>query len=284
MQPIPFERLLLATEHTEFDRGAEAVAFALALHGRLRLTAVLPMVSNAEFETAAPAQAARADDEAGLRRASLADYAAAAGVELDVRIRRGDEPHAEILAQARELPADLLVIRRRGKRGLLANMLVGEMVSRVVTHAPCNLLIASRSARLWRRGVLAAVDAQAGARDIHVAIQAARLARAFALPLRIVTVVAAPAQREAAQALMAQMEPDLKAILGAASLLNTDIREGRAHDQLLSAAAHHGDDLIVIGRHTSTPRLGRARIGDTLHEVIGHAECPVWICAPAPGA
>lgn len=155
-------RLLLATEHSEFDAGAEAVAFALAARAGGQLHAVLPLVSNAEFEASAPALAARADDEVAARREHLVATAAAAGVTLEVNVRRGAEAHAQILAQAREDAADLLVIRRRGKRGLLARLLVGEMVGKVLAQAPCNVLVAPRSAGPWQRGVVVAVgDAQA---------------------------------------------------------------------------------------------------------------------------
>jgi nucleotide-binding universal stress UspA family protein len=155
-------RLLLATEHSEFDAGAESVAFALAARADGRLHAVLPLVSNAEFEASAPALAARADDEIAARRERLVAAAAAAGVALQVNVRRGTEAHAEILAQAQEDAADLLVIRRRGKRGFLARLLVGEMVGQVLAQAPCNVLVAPRSATVWQRGVVVAVgDAQA---------------------------------------------------------------------------------------------------------------------------
>lgn len=156
------QRLLLATEHSEFDAGAESVAFALAARAGEPLHAVWPLVSNAEFEASAPALAARADDEIAARRQRLVAAAAAAGVTLRVTVRRGAEAHAEILAQAREDAADLLVIRRRGKRGFLARLLVGEMVGKVLAQAPCNVLVAPRSARLWQRGVVVALaDAQA---------------------------------------------------------------------------------------------------------------------------
>ena len=43
-----FARLLLATEHTEFDTGAETLALALAQRCLLPLTMVLPLLSNPE--------------------------------------------------------------------------------------------------------------------------------------------------------------------------------------------------------------------------------------------
>jgi len=145
--------LLLATEHTEFDRGAEALAFALAHRHAVPLPVVLPVASNPEFEAVAPELAARADAAAAARLEDLARAAAQVGVTLVPEVRHGPEPYAEIVAEARERQAELIVIRRRGRRGLLANLLIGEMVSKVVAHAPCIVLIAPREARLWRQGI-----------------------------------------------------------------------------------------------------------------------------------
>jgi nucleotide-binding universal stress UspA family protein len=150
-------KLLLATEHSEFDAGAERLAFMLAARAGGALSAVLPLATNPEFEVSAPALADKADAEVAVRREHLVAAAAALGVVLDVVVRRGAEPHAGIVAEAREQAADLLVIRRRGKRGLLARLLVGEMVSKVLAQAPCDVLVTPRSAALWQRGVLVAV-------------------------------------------------------------------------------------------------------------------------------
>ena len=43
----PYGRILLATEHTEFDAGAERVAFDLALRWSTPLSAVELLVTNA---------------------------------------------------------------------------------------------------------------------------------------------------------------------------------------------------------------------------------------------
>ena len=141
----PFERLLLATEHTEFDRGAETIAFALAARCGLPLAGVMPLVSNAEYEAQMPALAARADAEAGARADAVEAEAQRAGVALTLRVRRGDEPFEQIVAEARERGADLIVARRRGRRGFLAKLMFGEMVGKVVAHAPCSVLLCPRT-------------------------------------------------------------------------------------------------------------------------------------------
>ena len=271
-----FTRPLLATEHGEFDTGAETLAFAFAQHCRLPLAGVLPVVSNPEFEMVAPQLAAKADAEAAAKRQHLATLAQAQGVTLDLRARHGPEAWQEIVDEARERGADLIVIRRRGKRGLLANLLVGEMVSKVVAHAPCSLLIAPRDARLWTRGVLVGIDPQAP--DAGALVQAAQLARDFGLSLHLVCVAAGDATREAAaQALAA-------AVATARQLhdrVDGEVATGRPHQALIDAARARGADLLMVGRHGGTP-LARAWIGGTAQKVIGLANCPVLVHVSNP--
>jgi nucleotide-binding universal stress UspA family protein len=196
-----FAQPLLATEHTEFDDGAETLAFALARHWRLPLAAVLPLLSNPEFEAVAPQLAARADAEAAAKRQSLSSRARAEGVAFELQVRRGSEPHVEIVEAARERASDLIVIRRRGKRGFLAKLLVGEMVGKVVANAPCSVLIAPRAARMWSQRVLVGIDPQTP--DRLLLARAAALAVDCALPLRVVCVAAHEAARAPADQTLA---------------------------------------------------------------------------------
>ena len=240
-----FSRLLLATEHGEFDTGAEAVALTLARRCGLPLAAVLPVLSNPEFEAVAPQLAERADAEAAIRRQSLQALALAADVPLQVQVRRGAEPFAEIVNEARRHGADLLIIRRRGKRGLLAKLLVGEMVSKVVAQSPCSVLVAPQGAQMWARGVLVCVDPQAP--DATLQSVATTLASECALPLHL----------------------HLHALAA-----GTDAQA--AAQQVLTAARAQGADLIMLGRDSGS-RPGRAWAGAVTQKVIGLAECPVLV-------
>lgn len=271
-----YQRLLLATEHGAFDSGAEALAPALAQRCGLPLAAVLPLTSNAEFEALAPQWAARADAEASLKREDLLAQAAAAGVDLTVHVRRGPEPYAEIVEQARELGSDLIIIRRRGQRGLLANLLVGEMVSKVVAHAPCSVLVAPRGSHLWQRQVLAALDPVAPVEGL--VDRAVALAAACGLPLHLVCVATADARLAAAESTLAAAETLARQ---AGVSVGTELRRGRVHQALLDAAAASASDLIVMGRHGRDP-LPRAWIGGVAQKVLGLAACPVLVHVPSP--
>jgi nucleotide-binding universal stress UspA family protein len=252
---VPYTRVLLATEHTEQDVGAEAVALALAGHDAVHLAAVLPVTFNAEFETLAPELAARADAQAHARLQALSAEASRAGVALEVVVRRGEDPAFEIVAEARERDAELLVTRRRGRRGLIANLLVGEMVSRVLAHAPCSVLVCPREARPWQRGVLMGIDPQAP--SLALVQRAAATAAAGGLPLHVCSVAPNEAARPAAAR---ALEGALVQARAACPQATGVVRVGRPHQELIAAATDAGADLLVIGRHGRTV-LGRAWIG-----------------------
>lgn len=267
-----FQHLLLATEHTEFDAGAEQLAMALARRCELPLSGVLPLVSNPEYEALAPELAARADLQAAARIAELHETALDQGVHLDLQARRGPEPYREIVDEARTRGSDLLVIRRRGQRSFLANLLLGEMVSKVVAHAPCSVLIVPREARMWSRRVL--VAAEPTAQGLRIAALAMAVAAECRLPLSVVSVCTdAPAARAAA-------EDFVRGAVARARQAGLDatgaVLDGKPSASILQAAQDSGADLLVIGSRGDA-HIGRALIGGVAQKVIGLASQPVLI-------
>ena len=268
-----FARPLLATEHTEYDSGSEPLAIALAAKCGAPLAIVLPLLSNPEYEEVAPQLAQRAEAEAAVKLQALRQMALAAGVAVELHARRGPEPYREIVDEARERGSDLIVIRRRGKRGLLANLLVGEMVRNVVAHAPCSVLVTPRGAPMWSRRVLVALDPHTS--DLTPVTTAAAIAAVCALPLTVVCVTgpAADAMEQAEKALQRAWS----AARGFGIAVDGLVRIGRPHEQLIASAKQTGADLLVIGRH-GDDSLSRAWLGGVAQKVIGLAEVPVLVC------
>ena len=266
-----FTHLLLATEHSEYDTGAEAMAFALAKRCQLPLATVLPLVSNPEFEAVAPQIAARAEREAAVKIAQLRAQAQAVGVSIDLQLRRGEEPYQEIVDEAIAQASDMIIIRRRGKRSFLANLLVGEMVSKVVAHAPCHVLIVPREARMWQHRVLVAAEPTAQGRQIVVT--AVAVAAQCDLPLHIVSVVAAEILQSQANAFVAEMT-NLAQAQGVPAQGETKI--GNPYKEILATRIACQADLIVMGSRGEAS-LGRALIGGVAQKVMGLSEHPVLV-------
>ena len=274
MAPPPFTRVLLATEHTEFDVGAEAVALELAGRWKLPLLAVLPLVTNPEYEVAAPAHARAAEQAVAARADALHAAAAAAHVELALAIRRGDEPYREIVAEARARGADLVIARRRGRQSFLSRMMVGEMVGNVVREAPCSVLLVPRACRMWSTTVVAAVDATPAAAT--VVAHAAAVAAVDDLPLVIASVAAhdTPAARS---------ETDAAASAAVAvarrggRVAQAVVAAGPPAERIAAIARESGAGLVVVGRGGSHSALRRMVFGGTARQVAGLVACPVLV-------
>ncbi len=266
-----FSRLLLATEHTDYDAGSEAMGLALAQRCQLPLATVLPLVSNPEYEALAPQIAMQAEREAAKKIAALHAMASVQGVCIDLRLRRGEEPYQEIVAEATALGSDMIIIRRRGKRGFLANLLVGEMVSKVVAHAPCHVLIVPRQAHMWQQRVLAA--AEDSAQDRQIVSIAAAVAAQCALPLTVVCVVAAHNLRTQAEVFVAEMVR-LAELQGVAT--QAEVRVGKPYEEIAAAGQACQADLVVMGSRGEA-RLGRSLVGGVAQKVIGLSEVPVMV-------
>lgn len=243
MSTYPFNRILLATEHTEFDTGAERIAFAMAKRCGAPLRVVVPIVSNPEYEAEMPDLALRYDREAAKKIEALRNDAQAAGVQLDVQVRRGPEPAREIIAEATESQADLIVIRRRGKPGFLSKLLMGEMVSKVIRDASCGVLTVPRAAQFWSRGVLAAVGDTPDAKNI--ATVAAEVAKACDLPLTIASAAPDEQSRSRIESLNTLNVALASAIT---SKVKGRVTVGKPAEQTVAAAKETAADLVVIGR------------------------------------
>ena len=243
MNKYPFNRILLATEHTEFDTGAERLAFAMAQRCGVPLRVVVPLLSNPEFEAEMPDLALRAEQDIAEKIARLREQAASLGIELDVHVRRGSELHAEIVAEANESKTDLIVIRRRGKPSFLAQLLVGEMVSRVIRDASCSVLLVPRAAQFWNKRVLAAVGDTPAAGNISRT--AGSIAGICALPLTVLSVAS-----DQASLVKTQSFNTLNVALasGAGVKAKGEVRIGKLVEQTVAAVRENEADLVVIGR------------------------------------
>jgi nucleotide-binding universal stress UspA family protein len=224
--PANVRRIVLATEGTEFDVGAEHAAIVLAQRLAADLMAVLPLASNPEYLSAEPELALQAEQRAANALSALRTSAAAQGVGLRTTIRGGDVLWREIVETAAD--ADLLVTRRVGKRGFLARLLVGEMVSQVAAHARCPvLMVPATVTALWsdRVHVVAAAPSDA---SIALATVLARTTAASIAPVEDMGQLAAVAARagakdllviglSAAQIVAGRLVKDVEAAIGAAA-------------------------------------------------------------------
>ena len=111
--------------------------------------------------------------------------ATAAGVTCESHLINGQSVSQAIVDLADRVKADLIVMGRRGRRGL-ARMMLGRATSRVLGQAHCNVLVVPRAARVEARYMVLATD---GSRPAEAAaVTATRLSQLCKTPVTVVSV------------------------------------------------------------------------------------------------
>jgi sulfate permease, SulP family len=247
------QRLMLATDGSEFARVPTDIAVALAARFAVTLDVVTVVASEADEE---PGQA---------RLAAAAHEARVAGVVTEEIVRIGKSPVQEVVAAAKAANTNILIIGRRPPRGDLKEKLVGDIAGQLVAQADSHVLIAGWQATMWQKRILLASDGS----DFSdtVAEQAAQIAKATGTPMTIVAVAEAGRSREAAEEDVARKAALMK-LEGIAC--DTLVVEGTPCREITDVAIRIGADLVVVGNR----RRKLSRVAD---QVIGNLECAVLL-------
>jgi nucleotide-binding universal stress UspA family protein len=272
--PTP-RRILLATQWTDFDAGAERLATELARKLGTPLSVVVPLLSNPEYEVVAPELAAEAEAKAARGAAEFSQRAHSAAVPVEVHFLRGAEPWRDIVDEARAENADLLVTRRRGHRGFLRRLRVGDMVRQVAAHARCPTLMVPRAAQLPAQRVLTAIDVST-AFD-HVVQAAAAMAAALDLPMELLVIVRSGSATAAGSAAL-QRATHVASAVGVQC--RGSVLSGQAVALVPERMSEVRADLLVTG--IPPEQAAHGRLGDAVETLVAEVSCPTLLVgAPA---
>jgi nucleotide-binding universal stress UspA family protein len=268
-----FDKVLICTDGSDFSAGAVRVGVALAQKSGARAIAMSMVRTNPEYEALAPQLVAEAGAQARGNVAVVQAEAEAAGVACTPLVVSGDDPPHEIIARAASLDVDLVVMGRRGRRGL-ARLMVGDATAKVAGLAKCSVLVVPQAAAMWHGRVLLATD---GSRcSDAAAVAALAVARCCAVP---VTVVGALVPSHNA----ARLQEGREAVARTVELLRNEGIDvegiecaGEADEVIITTCRDRAADLIIVGSHGRTG-LGKVLIGSVSERVIGKAACAVMV-------
>lgn len=266
-----FERIMLATDGSEFAAGAERVALEMVerMGGLLQIASVV--ITNDQAEVIAPDMIQKAEEEAQAIVARVYEQAVQRGIAAETFVRRGIDPHSEITTAAEEHVSDVIVMGRRGKRGLLRRML-GDATAQVIGKARCNVLMVPEQAGYWRKRILLATD---GSRfSDAAAVSAAKIASLCRLPVTVISVVRESFNEERA----AQAEEAATRVAGhlAERGIEADkvVLRGDPGKLISETATARDADLIVVGTHGRTG-WERVLVGSVTENVVNETNLPV---------
>jgi nucleotide-binding universal stress UspA family protein len=214
--------------------------------------------------------------------------AEAAGVEIaGVHIFEGNAAE-EIVRHAEETGYDYIVLGRRGE-GLAMRFRLGSTTHKVVTYAPCPVVVVPRredpESDLGR--ILVAVDGsessdKALARAIELAAAWERSLHVVAVAERLPAYVTTSGEADVATE---HQRRNLSRVLEKAGdrarasgveVEATHLLDGNPADAIVGLAEKMGYDFIVLGRR-GQGLSRRFRLGSTTHKVISYAPCMVVV-------
>ena len=264
------DRLLLATDRSTFSEGAvrEAINFAKRCSSWLYVMSV--MESNPEYETIGANVFEKEEKEALAYLEAIKTRAVHEGVSCYTILREGATPHQLITGEAVERKADMIVIGRRGRSGLM-KVLMGNVAAKVIGHAPCKVLVVPRAARIECRNILVATDGSA--HSMAAAAEAIGIAkRSGGNIIAVSTMYVQEGFEEAKANVGAVVEMARKEGIPVEALTPA----GRSHEVIVETAGGRGVDLIVMGAYGKTG-LKKILMGSSTEKVIGHANCAVLV-------
>ena len=261
-----FERFLVASDGSEFSAAAvrEAIGMARKCNAQLNvmsLVATGESILKQEMETSQQ------------HLDGIKERATALGVACDTHLIHGQTVDREIVDLADQLKVDLIVMGRRGRRGL-ARLMLGHATAQVIGMAHCNVMVVPRAARVEGRHIVLATD---GSRFADAAAVTTTSMAGFCKAKSTVVSVTTPGygqenRQEAEQVVQRIVEHMKSEGIDAEGL----VLDGRPDELIVAAARDRDADLIVTGSHGRTG-FERVLLGSTTERILNETDCAVLV-------
>jgi SulP family sulfate permease len=258
------QRLMLATDGSEFSHAPEEIAIRLARSFGVTLDLMTSVESSDD------------DEIAQVRLSQVERKAQEAGVACETIVRHGKNLVEQIVSAAAAADANILVIGRHPPRGGMKERLVGEIALQIILRSPCHVLVANWQAHPCRSRILMATDgSQISSTVAEVTAQIAKVAH---LPVTVLAAASSPAERVKA-------EVDIAEKLGLLKIEGIEcagiIVEKTPERAIIEAAQELGADLVIIG-NDQKKGLTRKLTGQITDHVVGGLACAVLVVKRPP--
>jgi SulP family sulfate permease len=255
------QRLLLATDGSEFSTAPTDIAVTLAKSFGVTLDIMTSVASTADEETA------RARLAVPTRTALIA------GVDSEAIVRFDKDPVHAVTTAATAADANILIVGRRPAGKDLKQRLLGDHAARILAGAHCHVLVAGWQSRMWQNRILLACDGSAiSDTATETTIQLAKVTRTA---VTIVRAIGAEKERQAATEDLAH-KAGLMRLEGV--VCDTLIVDGAAGPAIIEATARLQADLVVVGSHGRG--INRRLVGSIADQVVGSLACAVLVVRP----
>ncbi len=267
-----FERILFANDNSEFGVGAkrEAIRLVQRIGGNLSIISVIVNHSANEFmaQRTFEKESQDAIDNLEVVKSQAID----AGIDCTISVHQGENITNEIISASEEKHSDLIVIGRRGKKGLLQSIM-GDRTNEIIYRSSCSVLVVPKAAKIKGKSILLAVADGSHSSDM-AAVAAGKLARHLNAPLIVLSVTSAKL-KEDAEAIVARICHFLRD--DGVTVESKVVVNEKSATTIVETAKNIKSDLIVVGSQGCAD-LQKTLLGTSVSKrVIGTAECAVLV-------
>ncbi len=268
------DKILLATDGSEFSAGAEREAINLAslLGSHLYIMSVVHGFPE-EDPVAFQHLIKREEEKANSYMDVVKSKAVEAGVKCEKILRNGQTPYQEIVETAEEQQVDLIIMGRHGKRNMM-RLLVGASTAEVIGNAHCSVLVTPRDSQIEGKNILLAVDGSPCSDRATTA--AISLAKRLNAPITLLSVIYSEHKESRRRDAEMVVERTNKLLEAEGTRVESRIVTGRYAESIVETAQNIGCDLILVGSHGRTG-LKKLLLGSVSERVIGLAQCAVLV-------
>jgi nucleotide-binding universal stress UspA family protein len=267
------EKLLLATDGSEFSEGAirEAILLAKTCDSKLNVLSVAEVLDIREFADDYPLAAVESKEKA-LRQhlESVKAIAVKEGIVCEIILSQGKEASKLIIDEAVKKNAELIIMGRHGRTGI-TRIMMGSVTARVIGDAPCKVLVVPRFARISLDRILVPTDGSIYS-DLAVR-EGISIAKRLGSSLIALSVYKKDANYELAEAtigIVKELAEKCGVKIEALTL------KGEPHEVIVDTVEKKEAGFMVIGSHGRSG-IERLLMGSVTERVIGHAGCPILV-------
>ena len=265
--------IALATDGSSFSDGAvqEAFFFAQACGAKIIVINVINIDAEAATSAHAAAASMRSDMKAYID--NIKKKSADMEIECEVVIRESYQPDKTIVDLAYQYEADVIIMGRHGKRGLL-KLLVGSMTSKVIGRGFPRVLVVPKDFAITGEKILLATDGSkysqmAAEESIRMSTNCTTLKEVYVL-----SVVSRKAELDDARQLTESICENARKRVGDTSYTAMAL-VGRPSEVIAATALEKNIDMILIGGHGKG--IGKLLMGHVTEKVIGRTHCAVLV-------
>lgn len=274
------EVIALATDGSSCTDGAvqEAIFLAQACGAKLVVLHVIPVDSEMVMGIHAVSEVLREEISGQLNK--LLEMAKDAEVVCEAFIEEAYQPDKTIVELAHREKADILVMGRHSRAGLLNKLLVGSMTAKVIGHGFPKVMVVPKDFSIGGEKVLVAVD---GSESSDLAVEEAIGMGENCSNLKEVYAVSVASSEDGLTHAQELVEAVCKNGLARAPHVGfhpLTLVGKHAPDMITTAAHERNVDMILIGGHGKG--LSKLLMGHVTEKVIGKANCAVLVLKKQP--